>query len=211
MRGLPPHLRRPGGRRCRLAQAARRANLPVSLGQPPRWWSLPPGSPSGSRSISSATHTGRAIVQSVNGTLYEISATGNPVRSQRDRICRTASKSAPPKIRARCWNCATAAVVELRERSGFSTTQSAGDLTVHLDRGSIIVQAAKRRKGHSMWRPPIAGSPSPARCSASARASRARACRVVEGEVHVSQNNTGEGAASRQTRPSPAPTWNPSR
>jgi ferric-dicitrate binding protein FerR (iron transport regulator) len=39
-------------------------------------------------------------------------------------------------------------MVELRERSGFSTTQTASDLTIRLERGSVIVQAAKRRSGH---------------------------------------------------------------
>src|SRR5260370_7491794 len=38
-------------------------------------------------------------------------------------------------------------VVELRERSGFSSSQTASDLTIRLGRGSIIVQAAKRRSG----------------------------------------------------------------
>ena len=39
-------------------------------------------------------------------------------------------------------------VVELRERSGYSASQAGADLTIHLDRGSIIVEAAKRRSGH---------------------------------------------------------------
>ncbi len=41
-------------------------------------------------------------------------------------------------------------IVELRERSGFSTTQTASDLTIRLERGSVIVQAAKRKS-----RPPV--------------------------------------------------------
>src|ERR1019366_436297 len=39
-------------------------------------------------------------------------------------------------------------VVELRERSEFSNTSTASDLTIRLGRGSIIVQAAKRSAGH---------------------------------------------------------------
>ena len=71
-------------------------------------------------------------------------------RWPRARICRTASRSAPPRIPTPCCSCATARVVELRERSGFSTTQTASDLTIRLGRGSVIVQAAKRRSRPSL-------------------------------------------------------------
>jgi hypothetical protein len=38
--------------------------------------------------------------------------------------------------------------VEMRERSGLSVSERGKDLTIGLDRGAIIVQAAKRHTGH---------------------------------------------------------------
>jgi hypothetical protein len=38
--------------------------------------------------------------------------------------------------------------VEMRERSGFSVSESGKDMTIALDHGAIIVQAAKRHTGH---------------------------------------------------------------
>ena len=122
MRGLPPGLRRPRG--CHARARARRAasTIPCAGPSPPPCWP-PPGSPSGSPIDQYGSRTGRAIVQAVNGTLYEILPTG--IRSWPPaRNCRTASKSAPPRIPTPCCKLKDGSVVELRERSGFSTTQS---------------------------------------------------------------------------------------
>ncbi len=92
-------------------------------------------------------HTGRAIVQAVNGTLYEILPTGIQVLA--------AGQELPDGVEIRTAKDSNAmlqlkdgSIVELRERSEFSTTQAAKDLTIRLGRGSIIVQAAKRSSGH---------------------------------------------------------------
>ncbi len=135
------------------------------------------------------THTGRAIVQSVNGTLYELSASGlRPL---------AAGQELPDGVEVRTAKDSSAmlelrdgSVVEVRERSGLSTTQAASDLTVHLNRGSIIVQAAHRRKGHlyvSTADCEVAVTGTVFSVSAGVKGSRVS---VVQGEVHVSQNNT---------------------
>jgi len=134
-------------------------------------------------------HTGRAIVQSVNGTLYELTASGlRPLAAGQDlpdgvEVRTAKDSSAMLQLR-------DGSVVEVRERSGLSTTQASADLTVHLNRGSIIVQAAHRRQGHlyvdtSDCQVAVTGTVFSV--SAGVKGSRVS---VVQGEVHVSQNNT---------------------
>src|SRR4051794_19877944 len=91
--------------------------------------------------------TGHAIVQTVNGTLYEILPTGIQMLA--------AGQELPDGIEIRTAKDSDAmlqlkdgSTVELRERSGFSSTRTASDLTIRLERGSVIVQAAKRSSGH---------------------------------------------------------------
>jgi hypothetical protein len=95
--------------------------------------------------------SGRAVVESINGTLYEVSTDGlrpmHPGEALPDGVeIRTARDS-----RATI-SLGDGSLAELRERSGFSTSSGSsapgGDITLHLDRGSLIVQAAKRRSGH---------------------------------------------------------------
>ena len=92
-------------------------------------------------------HTGRAIVQAVNGTCMRSPPTG--IRSAGGRAGSAGRRRNPHRQGFR-RHAATrdGSMVELRERSGFSTSQAASDLTIRLSRGSIIVQAAKRRTGH---------------------------------------------------------------
>ena len=164
MRGLPQSLRRQSGRNarrggpsprqphgalgCRCRRGCRRG--PLGVGGPDQF---------GGR-------TGRAIVQAVNGTLYEVSAAGiRPLAAGQDLPDGVELRTA--KDSDAMLQLHDGSVVELRERSGFSTTQTASDLTIRLGRGSIIVQAAKRRSRTPVSSPPpIAAWPLPAPCSA---------------------------------------------
>lgn len=133
-------------------------------------------------------HTGRAIVQAVNGTLYEILPTGIQVLA--------AGQDLPDGVEIRTAKDSNAmlqlkdgSVVELRERSGFSTTQTASDLTIRLGRGSIIVQAAKRSSGHlyvatADCRVAVTGTVFSV--TSGVKGSRVS---VIEGEVRVSQDS----------------------
>jgi hypothetical protein len=132
---------------------------------------------------------GRTFVQAVNGTLYEVTADGNlrPLTSGQELPdggeIRTA-KDSDAMIQLR-----DGSVVELRERSGFSTVATASDMTIRLNRGSIIVQAAKRRTGHlyvatTDCRVAVTGTVFSV--VSGVKGSRVS---VVEGEVHVAQNN----------------------
>ncbi len=133
-------------------------------------------------------HGGRAIVQTVTGNLYEVSAAGiKPL---------TAGQDLPDGIELRTAKDSDAmlqlhdgSVVELRERSGLSTTRTASDLTIRLSRGSIIVQAARRRHGHlyvatADFRIAVTGTVFSV--SSGVKGSRVS---VIQGEVHVSQSN----------------------
>jgi hypothetical protein len=134
-------------------------------------------------------HSGRAIVQAVNGTLYEVSADGNlrPLATGQDLPdgveVRTA-KDSDAMLQLR-----DGSTVELRERSGFSTSANASDLTIRLSGGSIIVQAAKRRQGHLYVATAdcqVAVTGTVFSVVSGVKGSRVS---VVEGEVHVSKDN----------------------
>jgi hypothetical protein len=133
-------------------------------------------------------HTGRAIVQAVNGTLYEILPTGIQVLA--------AGQDLPDGVEIRTAKDSDAmlqlkdgSVVELRERSELSSTQTASDLTIRLGRGSIIVQAAKRRSGHlyvatADCRVAVTGTVFSV--TSGVKGSRVS---VIQGEVHVSMDS----------------------
>jgi hypothetical protein len=154
---------------------------------------------------SSGALVGRPIVQAVSGTLYLAGADGalHTLAVNQDlpdnAEIRTA-KDSDAFLRLR-----DGSVVELRERSSFSTSHAAADITVHLGRGSVIVEAAKRRAGHlyvdtADCRVAVTGTIFSV--SAGVKGSRVS---VVQGEVHVTdagaekvlhpgdQTVTGEG------------------
>jgi len=138
--------------------------------------------------VQSGPHAGRAMVQAVNGNLYAVSPAGLRVMK--------AGEDLPDgvEIRTALDSGATLAlrdgsVVEMRERSGFSTSQAGDGITVHLDRGSVIVQAAKQRSGHfyvatADCRVAVTGTVFSV--TAGVKGSRVS---VLEGEVRVSHDN----------------------
>jgi ferric-dicitrate binding protein FerR (iron transport regulator) len=132
--------------------------------------------------------TGPAIVQSVNGALYEITSAGiQPLH---------AGQALPDGVEIRTAKDSDAmlqlhdgSLVELRERSGFTTSQSARDITIRLSRGSVIVQAAHRSSGHLFVATAdcrVAVTGTIFGVSAGAKGSRVS---VIQGEVHVAQDN----------------------
>jgi hypothetical protein len=134
------------------------------------------------------THTGRAIVQTVNGTLYEITPAGIRVLAAGQELpdgieIRTA-KDSDAMLQLR-----DGSVVELRERSGYSASQLGKDLTIHLERGSIIVEAAHRRSGHLLVATAdcrVAVTGTVFSVSAGVKGSRVS---VIQGEVRVNEDN----------------------
>ncbi|HWC98803.1 MAG TPA: FecR domain-containing protein [Candidatus Sulfopaludibacter sp.] len=134
------------------------------------------------------TPSGRAIVQTVNGSLFELTSAGIVPLAQGQELpdgveIRTAKDSAA------VLQLRDGSLLELKERSGFTTSQTASDLTVRLDAGSIIIQAAKRKTGHlyvdtADYRVAVTGTIFGV--SSGVKGSRVS---VVQGEVHVTQNS----------------------
>lgn len=89
----------------------------------------------------------RASVKSVNGELFRVDATGEHAAKIGDQfnegeLVRTASGSRAV-LRLR-----DGSLVEMNGRSELSVYVSRRNTTLHLDRGMVIVQAAKRKTGH---------------------------------------------------------------
>jgi hypothetical protein len=88
-----------------------------------------------------------AVVESADGLIYRVSDTGTAP------LIRGAELAAGVDIRTARDSRAVLRLrdgshVEMRERSGLSVSERGKDLTIGLDRGAIIVQAAKRHSGH---------------------------------------------------------------
>ncbi|HWX54767.1 MAG TPA: FecR domain-containing protein [Verrucomicrobiae bacterium] len=89
----------------------------------------------------------RAQVASVDGRLFRVSDSGERMLAVGDELqegerVRSAAGTRA-KVRLR-----DGSLVEMNERAEFSVSARYRDTTIHLDRGNIIVQAAKRRTGH---------------------------------------------------------------
>ncbi|MGA1994323.1 MAG: FecR domain-containing protein [Bryobacteraceae bacterium] len=147
---------------------------------------------------------GPASVESINGALYEVTAAGiQPMTNGEalpDNVEIRAAKASDAVVRLR-----DGSRVELRERSSLVTYASGGDLTLRLSRGSIIVEAAKRRQGHLYvdtddCRVAVTGTVFGV--SSGVKGTRIS---VIQGEVHVAHNNIdtvlhpGDQAVSSQT------------
>jgi FecR-like protein/uncharacterized protein DUF3352/putative zinc finger protein len=88
-----------------------------------------------------------AVVESADGLIYRVSDTGTVP------ILRGAEVPAGADIRTArdahaILRLRDGSHVEMRERSGLSVSERGPDMTIGLDRGAIIVQAAKRHAGH---------------------------------------------------------------
>ena len=132
---------------------------------------------------------GRALVQSVNGTLFFLAADGtlHPLAAGQDLPDGTEIRTA--KDSTAMLQLRDGSLVEVRERSAVAAEAGGDDLTVRLTRGNVIIQAAKRRKGHlyvatADCRVAVTGTVFSV--VSGVKGSRVS---VVQGEVHVSQES----------------------
>jgi ferric-dicitrate binding protein FerR (iron transport regulator) len=132
--------------------------------------------------------TGHAIVQHLDGTLYKVTADGiHPLLAGQDLPSDVELRTA--KDSDAVLQLADGSVVEMRERSSLSTSPNSLDLTVRLGRGSVMVKAKHRAKGHLYvdtgdCRVAVTGTLF--EVTAGVKGSRVA---VIEGEVHVTQDN----------------------
>jgi hypothetical protein len=146
----------------------------------------------------------RARVDSLEGQAFRIgSASDRPIKvgdelSQGEFI-RTAANS---RAKVRLFD---GSEVEMNQRAELAVTASLRDTTIHLDQGSIIVQAAKRHSGHLYVSAPdcrVAVTGTVFSVNSGTKGSRIA---VIEGEVHVKHSgkesilHSGDEVATTQS------------
>ena len=138
----------------------------------------------------SGASSGRATVAEVTGALYQVAADGTLHPLARGENLAAGVEIRTAKDSDAVLRLADGSSLELRERSSLITTASANDLTIRLGRGSVMVEAAKRHKGHLYvdtgdCRVAVTGTIFGV--SAGVKGSRVS---VVQGEVHVAQGSS---------------------
>ncbi len=126
----------------------------------------------------------RARIDSVEGQAYRIGPAGERALKPGDELgegefIRTAANS---HAKVRLFD---GSQVEMNQRAELAVSASRRDTTIHLDQGSIIVQAAKRRTGHLYVSAPdctVAVTGTVFSVNSGTKGSRVA---VIEGEVHV--------------------------
>ncbi len=141
------------------------------------------------------TGSGRISVQTVSGTLYAVSDRGStPIFTGREIVpgqrIRTA-KDSTAVVRL-----ADGSLVEMGDRAELSVTSASHGTNVRLDRGNIIVQAAKQRTGTLDILTPDCTVSVKGTIFAVARGTKGTRVSVVQGAVKVAQ-----GAQSEMLKP----------
>ncbi|HUC52916.1 MAG TPA: FecR domain-containing protein [Candidatus Cybelea sp.] len=162
---------------ARVSFAAAMAALLVTLTWTARNWYFagPPGN--------------RARIVSIEGQAYGIGPAGERALKPGDEVgegefIRTTANS---HAKVRLYE---GSEVEMNQRAEFAVSARRRDTTVHLDQGSIIVQAAKRHTGHLYVSAPdctVAVTGTVFSVNSGTKGSRVA---VIEGEVHVNHAGT---------------------
>lgn len=145
-----------------------------------------------------------ATVQAAEGQVYQIADTSSSLvasgkKLQRGEHLRTA-KDAGAVVRL-----GDGSLIEMKERSEFSITKNAQGTTINLDRGAIVVEAAKQDKGRLFVKTGdslVSVTGTVFSVNSGTKGSRVS---VIEGEVHMDHANTervlraGEQATSNRS------------
>jgi hypothetical protein len=88
-----------------------------------------------------------AMVESVYGPVYRVSETNSEVLSK-DAKLESGERIRTAKDGGAVVVLPDGSSIEMKERSEFSVTESSAGITINLERGNIIIQAAKQRPRH---------------------------------------------------------------
>jgi hypothetical protein len=131
----------------------------------------------------------RATIASIEGQAYRVGPAGERALKPGDEIgegefVRTSANS---HAKVRLFE---GSQVEMNQRAEFAVSATRRDTTIHLDQGSIIVQAAKRHTGHLYVSAPdctVAVTGTVFSVNSGTKGSRVA---VIEGEVHVKHSGS---------------------
>ena len=129
----------------------------------------------------------RAVIASTHGNVYRISLDGLRAVSAGAEIGESEMLRTGPDSRA-TLKLRDGSVVEVNERAEFAVTMDRRDTTVRLERGTVIVQAAKRASGHLFVTSPDCRVAVTGTVFAVNRGMKGSRVSVVEGEVRVDRS-----------------------
>jgi FecR protein/Protein of unknown function (DUF3352)/Putative zinc-finger len=131
----------------------------------------------------------RATVEIASGAVYKVTDTESRALNVGDEI-RGGEIIRTTKDSGAVVKLEDGSLVEMRERSEFSLTKNNDGTTIHLNRGNVIVEAAKQRGGHLYVATPDALVSVTGTIFSVNNGTKGSRVSVVEGEVHV--NHAGE-------------------
>ena len=123
-----------------------------------------------------------ATLENANGAIYKVTGTGVTVVQPGDKIKKGEHVRAAKDSTA-VLKLADGSTVEMRERSEFSVTENGQGTTINLERGDVIVEAAKQIKRHLFVSTPDSLVSVTGTTFAVASGTKGSRVSVVEGEV----------------------------
>jgi hypothetical protein len=131
----------------------------------------------------------RARIESLQGLAYRVNAAGDHVLNSGDELAQGELVRTPAHSHA-TMRLFDGSELELNQRVELAVSANRRNTTIHLNKGSIIVQAAKRRTGHLYVSAPdctVAVTGTVFSVNSGTKGSRVT---VIEGEVHVEHDGT---------------------
>jgi hypothetical protein len=124
-----------------------------------------------------------ATLESANGAIYKVTGTGVTIVAPGETISKGDHVRAAKDSNA-VLKLADGSKVEMRERSEFYVTENGQGTTLHLERGDVIVEAAKQIKRHLFVSTPDSLVSVTGTIFAVGSGTKGSRVSVIEGEVH---------------------------